>query len=132
MACFVVPAAEAALTTLIQKYLEKKERRENASEIEIRMPSKKPEVKKFSHKLKWLNNMLWGGSVLLAFEHLWHGEIVPYFPFLTAMGNQADRLEMLHEIATNGVTMALLITAVWAVMAVITNSHEKREAVTIE
>ena len=32
----------------------------------------------FSRKLKWLNTMLWGGAALLAFEHVWHGEVVPY------------------------------------------------------
>jgi len=34
--------------------------------------------------LGWLTNMLWGGSLLLAFEHVWHGEETPWFPFLTA------------------------------------------------
>jgi hypothetical protein len=63
--------------------------------------------------------MLWGGSALLAFEHIWHGEIVPFFPFLTNAVNPADRLEMLHEIATSGVMMAVLVTAVWAVMVAV-------------
>lgn len=26
--------------------------------------------------MNWLNNMLWGGSALLAFEHVWHGSVV--------------------------------------------------------
>ena len=67
----------------------------------------------WSTKLKWLGRMLWGGVILLAFEHLWHGEIVPYPPFLTAMSDPADTAEMLHEMATVGVCMALLITVVW-------------------
>ena len=58
--------------------------------------------------------MLWGGSALLAFEHIWHGEVVPFFPFLTAANDPETAQVMLHEIATSGVAMAALVTAVWA------------------
>ena len=34
----------------------------------------------FSRKLKWLCYMLFGGPALPAFEHIWHGEVVPWFP----------------------------------------------------
>lgn len=102
MACFIVPAAEAVVTTAVQKVMEKKEK----ESVDVKT--------KFSDKLKWLNNMLWGGSALLAFEHLWHGEIVPYFPFLTNAAIPGARAEMLHEMATVGSTMALLVTGVWA------------------
>ena len=107
MACFIVPATEAIVTTVAQKVIKKKEGN-NKSETKIR----------FSEKLKWLNGMLWGGSGLLAFEHLWHGEITPFFPFLTAANDPADTAEMLHEMATSGSAMAILVTAVWAVVAV--------------
>jgi hypothetical protein len=107
MACFIVPATEAIVTTVAQKVIKKKEG-ENKSETKLR----------FSEKLKWLNGMLWGGSGLLAFEHLWHGEITPFFPFLTAANDPADTAEMLHEMATSGSAMAILVTAVWAVVAV--------------
>lgn len=127
MACFVVPAAEAVVTTVIEKRLEKREREKTPFETGSSGLDNKRCVKKFSRKLKWLNSMLWGGSALLAFEHLWHGEIVPYFPFLTAMRNPADMNEMLHEMATNGVMMALLITVVWGLMVVISGTHEKKE-----
>ena len=70
----------------------------------------------FVRKLGMLSKMLWGGSALLAFEHIWHREIVPYFPFLTAMGNPNDAYEMLREMSTVGVTMALAVTAVWGVI----------------
>ncbi len=66
-----------------------------------------------------------GGSALLAFEHVWHGEVVPWFPFLTAMSNPADTAEMLAEMGSIGVTMAVLITAVWGGMVLVTNSMEK-------
>ena len=70
--------------------------------------------------------MLWGGSALLAFEHIWHGEVTPWFPFLTAAGNPEDAMTMLHEMATTGVAMAVLVTAVWAGMVAVSNVIEKR------
>ncbi|MDE5649381.1 MAG: hypothetical protein K2I33_05710 [Oscillospiraceae bacterium] len=110
MACFLVTAAEAIVTTAIQKSLKKKEK-DDSDGYTI----------KFSEKLGWLNGMLWGGSGLLAFEHLWHGEIVPFFPFLTAASNPADTIEMLQEMAISGTAMAVLVTAVWAGLVLITN-----------
>ena len=113
MACFAVPVAEAVVTTIVQKILAKKEQSSKA---------KNP----FSRKLKWLNNMLWGGSALLAFEHVWHGEVVPWFPFLTAASNPEDTAEMLHEMSTVGVTMAVLVTLVWLGMVAVSSLVEKR------
>ena len=113
MACFLVPATEAVVTTIISKVMKKE-------------PSKDGRLR-LSDKLRWLNGMLWGGSALLAFEHIWHGEVVPYFPFLTNAADAADRAEMLHEMATAGVGMALLVTAVWIGMVLITGRLEKME-----
>ena len=79
-----------------------------------------------SRKLRWLSRMLCSGAVLLAFEHLWHGEIVPWFPFLTAMSDPGDMMEMFHEMATVGVSMAVLVTAVWVVMCMVADSIVKR------
>ena len=70
--------------------------------------------------------MLWGGAVLLAFEHIWHGEVVPWPPFLTAMSDAADTAEMLHEMATAGVRMAAIVTVVWVGMLLVSKSLEKR------
>lgn len=99
MACFLVPATEAAVTTIAEHVVKGKEERANKEELTLSENSKTP----FSHKLKWLNHMLWGGSALLAFEHIWHGEVTPWFPFLTAAGNPEDAMAMLHEMATTGV-----------------------------
>lgn len=109
MACFTAPAAEAIVTTIIKKNMDKNGGTKNP----------------FLKKIGWLNNMLWGGSALLAFEHLWHGEITPWFPFLTNASNSADAAVMLREIATSGVAMAILVTAVWAGMVAFTNALEK-------
>ncbi len=117
MACFLVPAAEAVATSIAKIEADKKETAKK-TEQEIKIP--------FSTKLSWLRNMLWGGAVLLAFEHVWHGEVVPYFPFLTAASNPADKAEMLHEMATVGVTMAVIITVVWVCMLAVASVFEKR------
>ena len=129
MACFLVPVAEAVITTVTAKIIEKKEKRNisvnmngGSSADEIGEQSSVP----FSRKLRWLGNMLWGGSALLAFEHVWHGEVVPWFPFLTAAADPADALEMLHEMATVGVTMTLLVTAVWLGMLGVSAAFERR------
>lgn len=122
MACFLVSAAEAAAVAAAEKAAEKREENESGS--------KKDGTEEFSvslsTKLKWLRNMLLGGSILLAFEHIWHGEVVPWFPFLTAMSNPEDMAEMLGEMATVGVTMACLITAVWFCMCIAANVIVKR------
>ena len=70
--------------------------------------------------------MLWGGSALLAFEHVWHGELIPWFPFLSAANNAADTAEMLHEMSTVGVAMAVLITGIWVGMVTVSAIIEKR------
>jgi len=69
--------------------------------------------------------MLWGGTALLALEHVWHGEVVPWPPFLTAMENPADIGPMLHEIATVGVAMAITVTAVWGIMVLVAELKAK-------
>lgn len=122
MACFIVPAVESVVVKAVEKHVEDKEQRvigEEVKEDVVRIP--------FSAKLKWLTWMLWGGVILLAFEHIWHGEVVPYFPFLTAMLDPNDAMEMLHEMATVGVGMAVLITAVWGVICVAADHIVKRE-----
>lgn len=129
MACFLVPAAEAIVTTVVSKVIEKKENKELSVQLENGVAISEMNKEKFSGKLKRLNSLLWGGSGLLAFEHLWHGEIQPFFPFLTAASNPADTAEMLHEMSTVGVSMAVLVTAVWGVMTLVTNSIEKRDDV---
>ena len=118
MACFLVPAAEAVVTTVLSRTLNSKADKQGI------------EAHPVIRKMKWLNSMLWGGSALLAFEHLWHGEIVPWFPFLTAAGNPEDMAGVLHEMCTVGVTMALLVTAVWGGMVFITSIAEKKASKT--
>jgi hypothetical protein len=118
----LVSAAEAAVVKVVESVEEKKEQQalENGSE------NVSANVIPWSVRLRWLFNMLMGGAVLLAFEHVWHGEVTPWFPFLTAMSDPGDAAEMFHEMATVGVCMALLITAAWGVMCVAANAIVKR------
>lgn len=128
MACFLIPAGEAVIATAVKKAVEKKEESANLIEKEENTKTSVP----FSRKLRWLTSLLWGGSVLLLFEHIWHGEIVPWFPFLSAMATKEDTAEMLHEMATVGVAMAILITCVWAGMLVVSSYLERKAALAEE
>lgn len=126
MACFLVPVAEALITTTVSAIIKSKEKKEKVSAGANASNEKEPRINPFRKKLNWLSTMLWGGSALLAFEHLWHGEIVPWFPFLTAAENAEDAAEMLHEMSTVGVSMAVLVTAVWAGAVAVTSIMEKK------
>ena len=108
MACFTTPLAGAIVVTAVKSA---------KSADAPRNP--------FVRRLGWLQKMLFGGSFLLAIEHVWHGEITWRFPFLTAV-RDGDTAGMLHEIATVGVAMAVLITAVWAVMVVVSAALERK------
>ena len=127
MACFLVPAAEAIITTAATKIIEKQEKASGGVRVFLDGEAAANAAKlPFSKKIKWLNRLLWGGSALLAFEHVWHGEVVPRFPFLTAAANPAGAAEMLHEMATAGVAMAALVTGIWLVMLGVSAIIEKR------
>jgi hypothetical protein len=92
MACFLVPMVVAIVTTVIQK-------------------SSRSLAEKL--KLSILNALLWGGVILLAVEHVWHGEVTPWPPFLTAMATPADIPVMLSEMATIGTSMAVVVSVTW-------------------
>ena len=127
MACFLVAATEAVITTVATKIIEKKEKEQQKLKVSFDgVKTESAQKIPFSRKLKWLNRMLWGGSALLMFEHIWHGEIVPFFPFLTAASDPADAAQMMHEMATVGVAMAALVTAVWLGVVGVTALIEKR------
>jgi len=123
MACFLVPASEAVVTTVAQKIIESKEKKDNVQGNES--VNEIPKVR-FSEKLSWLNKMLWGGSALLAFEHVWHGEVIPTAPFLTAVQN-GETADMLVEMGTAGVGMAVLVTLVWGGMVAASGVIERRK-----
>jgi len=119
MACFVVPTAEAIVTTVVTKVVEKKGKN-------VEHGIEKVELENKLSSLRRLNKLLLGGSALLAFEHVWHGEVTPFFPFLTAASNPTDLSEMLVEMGTVGVGMAVLVTAVWATSNIVLKSVSKK------
>ncbi len=97
MACFLVPAGVAIVTTIVGK--------------------KAPE----KYHLNWLNSMMWGGVAMLAIEHISHREFVPYPPFLTA-----GLPEVLPEMLRVGVPMTLSIFLIWGVMVVVAARVSRR------
>ncbi|WP_242457255.1 hypothetical protein [Treponema zioleckii] len=109
MACFLVPLTEGIVLTVAKKLAFKR----NADSV-------------IKAKLENLEKMLYGGSFLLAIEHIYHGEVVLYPPFLTAMKNPEDIPEMLHEMATVGVSMAVAVTAIWALAETIVHFARKK------
>lgn len=119
MACFIVPAAEAAAVTVAKKQIARKSRNGAPPESTERSLN-------LVRKLTWLTNLLWGGALLLAFEHLWHGEVIPYFPFLSALTERSTTQQMLFEMGTVGVGMALLVTAVWGAGLALIRANERR------
>ncbi|MEM2344108.1 MAG: hypothetical protein QXI73_02160 [Thermoproteota archaeon] len=92
MACFLVPMAIATLTSLFRKKIP------NILMINI------------------LNLLLWGGVLGLAVEHIAHGEIVPYPPFLTA-----GLEHVVSEMMIIGVPMTISVSGVWGFIVLTVN-----------
>lgn len=125
MACFVVPAAEAIVVTAAYIAAKKSEQKVQARSFANGNKFESDAKITWSKRLSWLLGLLWGGVLLLAFEHFWHGEVVPFPPFLTAMSSPEDTAEMLHEMATVGVSMAITVTAVWGVICAVAEAKVK-------
>ena len=127
MACFVVPAAEAIIVTAAyfaaKKHETKIEARAFATEGKFESEEKKVT---WSRRLGWLLSLLWGGVLLLAFEHIWHGEVVLYPPFLSAMSSAEDTATMLHEMATVGTSMAVFVTGIWGAVCLFVQARVKK------
>lgn len=121
MSCYLIVAGEAVVTTIASKIVKKHEDKSVDSHSDNHCAG----THSLSHKLGLLNKMLWGGSGLLAFEHLWHGELSPFFPFLTAASTPEDTAAMLHEMSTVGVSMAALVTVVWLGIVLVSDRIEK-------
>ena len=100
MACFLLAMSVAIITTTFRK----------------KVPAK--------YHINWLNMLLWGGVLGLSLEHVAHQEIVPYFPFLSAMGSAADATAMLQEIATIGTAMLVACVSIWIVMLLVASRFD--------
>ena len=115
MACFVVSAV-AAIGVGAAKYVVKHHEKKNELTISEPKEYKFGSEVKWSKKLAYLELMLWSGSFVLAGEHVLHGEVSPYPPFLTAAGEGPEAVsEMLTEMGTVGVVMLAALVATWVV-----------------
>ena len=95
MACFIVPLTQAVATTIYRKMTK------NTDSF-------------VGRNLKTLEQMLWGGSLMLVLDHIINGEVTWKYPFFTALEIEGGGLVMLREMVTVGVPMSLLVTLVWA------------------
>ena len=75
-----------------------------------------------------LEKMLWGGTVMLIVDHIINGELTWQYPFFTALETGGFPV-MLREMLTVGVPMSLVLTAIWAVYAIL---KERRKVNVIE
>lgn len=125
MGCFVAPVTEAVIVTAAALVVRAREKKMMDKSQALAKEEKKECV---STRLFRLVKLLFGGSVLLIFEHIWHGEVVPYFPFFTAVNEGEEAVvEMWQEIATAGVSMAVLCTAVWGVAEILRYVFAKKD-----
>jgi hypothetical protein len=120
MACFVAPATVAIVTTVVQKVVEKREKKalglSDVGAQSVRVQSIRAE---WARRLRWLNTMLWGGTALLALEHLWHGELTASPPFLTALQTPGQVGPVLREIALYGGGMVAAVFVAWGLVVAV-------------
>ena len=113
MSCFVVPLAQAVVTSAIRKSNEKNNRSDRSA---------------FARHLPALEKMLWGGSVMLIVDHIINGEVTWRYPFFTALEEVGGLQVMLREMLTVGVPMSLVLTAVWVGYALL---KERKNRITV-
>ncbi|MBR4147015.1 MAG: hypothetical protein IKU00_03875 [Bacteroidales bacterium] len=104
MSCFIVPLAQAMVTSTYRKVNEKSIENSHSA---------------LKRHIPVLEKMLWGGSVMLVVDHIINGELTWRFPFFTALEEAGGGAVMLREMLTVGVPMSLVITAVWVVYALL-------------
>ncbi|MCI6330329.1 MAG: hypothetical protein SO206_05250 [Bacilli bacterium] len=114
MACFLV-SATVGIGTAVARHIVKHHEKKLELEGKTQLPEKFGSDIKWSQKLSYLELTLFSGSFLLAIEHILHGEVVPFPPFLTAASNPADLAEMLTEMGTVGVAMLAILLVAWGV-----------------
>ena len=125
MACFTVTAAAAIGVGVARHIVKHNEKKADPTRVD---PIKLDDWKT-SKKLGILELALFGGSFILAGEHLIHGEVSFKFPWLTAVSEGPEAVkEMLTEMGTVGVAMLLTIVGAWAVGLLIRRFALKRKA----
>lgn len=92
MTCFIVPSVLAVIVSIVRRIVKR-----SLKELNLGL----------------LEGLLWGGAGILALEHVWHGEVVPWPPFLTAMQSPGEWVVAVHEMLTVGTAMTLTTVGVW-------------------
>ena len=110
MSCFIVPLAQAMVTSTYRKINSKAFENSDSA---------------FKRHIPDLEKMLWGGSAMLIVDHVINGELTWKFPFFTALEEAGGGAVMLREMLTVGVPMSLAITAIWAVYALVKERRKK-------
>ena len=123
MACFTVTTVAAIGVGIARHVVKHNEKKADPTRVD---PIKLDNVP-FSKKLGILELGLWGGSFILAGEHVFHGEVTYKFPWLTAVA-EGETIEMLQEIGTVGVGMLAIIVASWGIGLLIRRLVLKRKA----
>ena len=136
MACFLAPAGAAVVTTVVRNVLQNKEKALSTAGADPKSRTAETDAAprvvraegKWTQRLGWLNTMLWGGVALLCLEHIWHGEVVPWPPFLTALETPGAVGPMFREIVTVGLAMTAVIFVVWGIMVAIAAMRKRQAA----
>ena len=111
MACFTVSAFAGLGVAIARHSVKHVEKKKN---IEPKRDKFGTDAK-WSIKLSYLELALFGGSFILALEHIIHKEIVFYPPFLSALSSPEDTQTMWQEISTIGVAMFAILVISWAI-----------------
>ena len=125
MACFTVTTVAAIGVGVARHIVKHNEKKVDPTKVD----SIKLDTLPVSKKLGMLELALWGGSFILAGEHVIHREVTFTFPWLTAVSEGPDAVkEMLFEMGTAGVGMLLIVVAGWAIGLLVRKLLLKRKA----
>ena len=125
MACFTVTTVAAIGVGVARHIVKHHEKKNQIAKVE----DVNADPLKMSSKLGILEVALFGGSFILAGEHILHGEVTFTFPFLTAIKEGQDAVKtMLTEMGTVGVGMLAIIVAAWGIGLLIRKMVMRRKA----
>jgi len=125
MACFTVTTVAAIGVGVARHIVRHNEKKVDPTKVD----PIKLDTLPVSKKLGMLELGLWGGSFILAGEHVIHGEVTFTFPWLTAVSEGPDAVkEMLFEMGTVGVGMLAIIVGIWGIGLLVRKLLLKRKA----
>lgn len=96
MACLIAPTAAAIVMTASRKKIAPR------------------------YHVEWLLALLWGGSIWLMMEHVYHGEVILYPPFFSTGFHS-----IISEVLRVGVPMTIAAFALWLMMIAVARSNNK-------